>query len=106
MKANVVQSLLSRNRVEIRMVEEFAAHYKQCADDYFNGGDGTLEEAYQLVKYYRQEKATLAKLVELQKELKKELSLAYEEERMVACGYEVAYVQSCIQVGDRVGFAP
>lgn len=83
MEARIIQSLMARNRNEIRMVEQFAANYKNNADTYFEGGDGTLEEAYQFLKYYQHEKATLVKLVKIQKALKAELYKEYNYERAV-----------------------
>lgn len=82
MEARIVQSLLARNRDSISIAEGYAANYKAEVDAYFAGGDGTLEEAHQMLKYYRQEKVNIAKLVEIQKALKQELRDIYEIERI------------------------
>ncbi len=90
MKASVIQSLMARNRHMIRICEEFAASYKYEADAYFE--EGVLEEAHWMVKFYRQEKAEIAKLVAIQKELKKALREAYAAEKCEAEDYIPVWV--------------
>lgn len=78
MKASVVQSLLARNRKDIHFYEVQTKHWKDAADEYFDKAEDEI--AYSFVKDIRQFKKQIAKLVEIQKELKKELQAIYNKE--------------------------
>jgi hypothetical protein len=80
MKASVIQSLLSRNRNEISRREGWATFFKECSERKYNFG--LIEEGHLQVKLFRQQRKEIAKLVTLQKELKKALREEYEFERI------------------------
>jgi hypothetical protein len=76
MKASVVQSLMARNRSDIRTSEWFLEKYKKLCKKHPD--DESVGSWWDSVKRHKKE---IKKLVFIQKELKKELQLAYRLER-------------------------